>query len=187
MGLYLVAGTGDGVAPETAWRPRYFQELLPPVTWVAMPYGPAAASLYLVHADLDAATEAILGANTDFFIVPPLASLLTVGQVTAIQARLEALGVPAHWISTELTWRQVLRGVATICQLAGRARVSIVTANLDLRLNQIPVATRTAIQDAAVSLGFSLTGVTGATTVRQALRALATQWVGALSLGGETL
>lgn len=181
-GIYIVAGEGDGTkaAPR---RPKYVPAL--GVDWTAMDFG--GSLVFLVRADLTIAQETTLGLNSDFFAVPDLDTQLTAGQVSAAQTRLENHGIPAGWITTSRTWRQVLRVVAGMFQLSQRANVSIVTANLDLRLNQIPAGTRTALQDAATAFGFDLAGITGATLVREALRALAVQWVDRMKLGDVDL
>lgn len=184
MGVYLVAAQGTGTKADPR-RPKYIPDVSPTVDWTAMDFG--AAPVFLVEASLSPAQEAVLNPNADFFTVPALDALLTTGQVSAVSTRLEALGVPAGWVTTALTWRQVLRTVASVFQLCQRANVTIVQANLDLRMNQIPVATRTALQDAAVSLGFSLAGITGSTLVRTALKMIADQWGQTLHLGGTIL
>jgi hypothetical protein len=173
MGLYLTRqqGTGTKIDP---FRAKYFPDIVPAVNWIAMPFG--TAPVFLVGSNLSVAQETTLDANSDFTIVPPLDNILTSGQVTTIQTRLENNGIPAGWVTTSFTSRQVLRIVMAMFQLCQRANISIVTANLDLRLNQIPVEMRTALQDAATSFGWSLTGITGSTTVRTALKLLADQW-----------
>jgi hypothetical protein len=182
MGLYLVAAEGAGTRGDPR-RPKYIPAL--GVDWTAMDFG--AAPVFLVEAPLATLTETTLDLNADFFTVPALDSTLTAGQVTAVKTRLEALGVPAGWVTTALTWRQVLRTVASIFQLAQRANVTITTTALDLRMNQIPAGTLAALQDAADSLGFDRSGILGTTTVRQALKALADQWSGPLMLGSVAL
>jgi hypothetical protein len=177
-GIYLVAAEGDGTDANPR-RPKYVPAL--GVEWSAMDFG--AAPVFLVRANLSAAQETLLEINADFFTVPALDETLTAGQVSAVQTRLENNGIPAGWVTTARTWRQVLRIVAAMFQLCQRANVAIVTANLDLRMNQLPAATRTRLQDAADSFGWDRSGVTATTTVRTALKVLADQWNGRMIAG----
>ena len=182
MGVYLTVATGTGTADDPR-RPKYFAEITPSVGWTAMDYG----SAFLVRADLDNATEAALNPNADFFTVPALSSNLTAGQVTGLQNRLEPSGIPAGWIDTTYSWRQVLRRLAAMFILVQRSRVNVTQASLDLTLGSLSANTRQALRDAATSLDVSLDGITNAMTVRQALKVLADRWPPTITFGAFAL
>lgn len=172
MSLYLTGAQGTGTAGDPR-RPKYVENF--GVAWAAMDFGQA--PVFLVAATLAPAVEDTLTPNADFFKVPvDLDTLLTDPQVTAVNARLEPLGLPADWVNNGFTWRQVIRGVLSIFLFAQRAQVNIAQANLDQTFSQLSAAVRQRLQDAAASLGLSTAGITGATPVRQLMRAVAVQW-----------
>ena len=177
-GIHIVAGEGAGTKADPR-RPKYIPAL--GLSWTAMDYG--AAPFFVVRADLSAAQETTLGLNADAFTVPALDVTLNAAQVTALQTRLEAVGIPAGWITTARTWRQVLRAIAAMCQLAQAANVSIAQANLDQTMSQIAVGTRNALQQAAIGMGFGIAEIQGSTTVRAALKILADQWTKRMKIG----
>lgn len=183
MALYLTGAQGDGTATNPR-RPKYVESF--GVSWSAMDFGEA--PVFLVSAVLSPEIEDTLVPNSDFAKVPvDLDQNLTSGQVTAWSTRLESLGLPAQWLDTGFTWRQVIRGVLAVFLFAQRAQVSIVQANLDQTFSQLSLAVRTRIIEAATSLGLSSAGVTGATPVRQVMRAIAVQWRNPIVIGEITL
>lgn len=178
MSLYLTAAQGDGSVGNPR-RPKYVEAF--GVAWAAMDFGQA--PVFLVAATLPPAVEDTLTPNADFFKVPvDLDTLLTDPQVTALNARLEPLGLPADWVNNGFTWRQVIRGVLSIFLFAQRAQVNIAQANLDQTFSQLSLPIRTRLQAAADSFGLSTAGITGATPVRQIMRAVAGQWPRAIRL-----
>lgn len=183
MALYLTGAQGDGTAGDPR-RPKYVESFTVP--WSAMDFG--TAPVFLVWAVLPPAIEDTLTPNSDFFRVPgDLDVKLTDAQVTAIQARVEPLGIPGDWVDNGRTWRQVIRGVASIFIFAQRAQVNISQANLDQTFSQLSAAVRTRMTDAAADLELSTAGITGATPVRQIMRAVAVQWPKPIRLGEVTL
>jgi hypothetical protein len=116
-----------------------------------------------------------------------LDALLTVGQVAAVQTALEAIPLPAEWVTTAFTWRGLLRIVLGICRFMARYTVvfaeatqlttRVFTGGVDLTrtIGSLPLAVRTALTATATSLGLDTTGVTGATTLRGLLRTVGLQ------------
>jgi hypothetical protein len=138
----------------------------------------------LVCADADVTTHAMLALLPRVTQLPAdLDQNLTAGAVTVVEAALEARNIPAHWVSTSLTYRQVLRGVAGIFQFAKiyyrqhNLRLFRNGVNLDTRVNQIPQAERDRLSATAEAAGLDTSGITGTTTVRQILRLLGEQWL----------
>jgi hypothetical protein len=138
----------------------------------------------LVCADADAATHATFAALPRVTQLPAdLDQNLTAGAVNTVQTALEARNIPAHWVSTSLTYRQVLRGVAGIFQFA-----QIYTAmhnltlfrggvTLETVLNQIPQAERNRLTEAAAAANLSTSGITLSSTLRQVLNVFGQQWL----------
>lgn len=183
MALYFTGAQGTGSAADPR-RPKYVEAF--GVPWTAMDFGQA--PVFLVWAVLPPAIEDTLTPNSDFAKVPvDLDVFLTAPQVLAWTSRLEALGLPAQWISVDITWRQAIRGLAAIFLFAQRAAVNIIQANLDQTFSQLPAAVRTRLTDAAASLGLSTAGISGATPVRQVMRAVAQQWPYNIRLGDARL
>jgi hypothetical protein len=145
------------------------------------------APFFLVEAPLSPAQETTLEPNPDFFTVPGLDVVLTGVQVTAVQTRLENNGVAGQWVTSSLTWRQVLRKVSAIFMIAQRANVNLTQASLDLRMNQLNAAVRTRLEAASDSLGFDRSSITANTLVRTTQSVLADQWNRPLNIGSVRL
>jgi hypothetical protein len=188
--LYLVPVEGSGASRVDARRMKYRADFCA-VSCAMMPFG--AEPFALVVAKMDTLRDAAVQLNADVLALPlNLDQNLTTLQVTATQTRLEAVNIPAGWLSTTFTWRAALRIIAGLFQFAQRlrgirpgVRIFGATVTLDTRWNRLPLGVQTDITDAALSLGFSTTTLTGNLTVRQLLREMATKWdVRPLELNG---
>lgn len=186
--IALVPVVGSGVSSEEARRPKYVADggLTPMPRWAAIDYG--FEPWMVVAADLSASHVTALQAEADVFLLPAdLDALLTVGQVAAVQTALEAIPLPAEWVTTAFTWRGLLRIVLGICRFMARYTVvfaeatqlttRVFTGGVDLTrtIGSLPLAVRTALTATATSLGLDTTGVTGATTLRGLLRTVGLQ------------
>lgn len=145
-----------------------------------MPFGNEGHYLVAVEAEADVHTA--LAALPNVLALPEdLDSRIT--GVTALRSALEARNMPAHWITTSLTYRQALRGLAGMFQFAGiyhaETGLRLFRAGIDLttRMNQIPAAERTRLTEVAAKTGLDTSGVAGTTTVRQLLKLLGDQWL----------
>lgn len=183
----VTANTGPGGAPCRA--PDYVPAL--GVPWSAMYYG--LEPVALVRADVDAAQHSTLAASAPITVVPANLDASVGAAVTTVEAALESWSIPGQWVASGLTYRQVLRGVATIFQFAQRfdglhrLRIFGGTVTLDTTVAQLPQAARDKLAAVSDSFGWDRSGVTGATTLRQLLRGAAQQWNGGVLLGGEVL
>jgi hypothetical protein len=132
----------------------------------------------IVWANTTPAQDAALALHADVILVPALD--LPVALVT-LQTALEALNIPAQWITAAMTNRDVLRALVGMAQLLQRCTglgVSFKLAgNLDLTMSQLSVAVRTVLASASDSLGLDRSTIVGTTTVRQALRILGKQFL----------
>ncbi len=138
----------------------------------------------LAHSACDAATDSAIVANADVHRLPDNLDVnLTAGQVTAVSNHLEANHIPADWVTTAFTWRQVLRLVVGLYQfiqrykgLGGPGPIFGGAVTLSTTFAGLPQGARNALTATANSFGYDTSALSGASTVRQILRAMAQQW-----------
>lgn len=181
---YFVPIIGSGVGgPEEFRRPKYSDDLVAAgLSWKSAHYG--AHPWAILVCDVDDATDAALRAHPDLRAIPDnLNQPIGAGARDALANALEAMRIPAEWLDGAHTWRQALRRIMVVFNLANRfqglfsnAELIPSAAALDLRMNQLSAANRNRLAQAITNLGFDTTGITATTTVRQALKALSDQW-----------
>lgn len=102
--------------------------------------------------------------------------------IPKIKAVMEQLRIPAGWVDTTFTYRQVLRMIVGLFQFAQRhwglhGEVLIDNAGqLDLRWNQIPQERRERILATADALGYEYDEVENSWLVRRIFKYLGDQW-----------
>jgi hypothetical protein len=186
--LYIVPVVGSGTSHD-ARRPKYFKSdatgagLVGLVTgaWSGMDYG--FEPWMVVGADLSISDDSLVVGQIDAFAIPfDLAPALSVAQVTNVQNKLESMNVPAGWVTTALTWLQVVRTVLGMFSLIQRyAGIHGVNGlftggvNLNSTISALPVQVRQDFNAAATSQGLDTSAITGTTTIRVALKLLADQ------------
>ena len=180
--FYIVPVVGTGADHTDGRRPKYL-DTLGVARWNAMDYG--AEPVMLVFAEVTAAQDATLTANPDVFALPVnLDANLTVAEAATVRTVLEALNIPAsNWVTTSVTWRQLLRTVAQTMQflqrlnaVQGKMRPFGGTVTLSTRWNQLSAAQQLALREAAFSMGFSTSAIVGSSNFRAMLKAMADQW-----------
>jgi hypothetical protein len=165
MSFFIVPIEGSGIRHD-ARRPKYVPAL--GVAWAMVDFGDTA----IVWANSTSAQEAIVGANSDAFVVPPADNAVS---VSATKSALEALSVPAQWVTAGMTYRMVLRVVVGMAQLVQYVRDAlgqtslVVAGHLDDTFNSLPIGVRGALTQAAVAFGVDTSGLSGASTLRQIL------------------
>lgn len=177
--LYIVPVVGSGSSKDPR-RPKYFSGSFS--NWTANDYGLEA--VMIVGADLAPADDTAVTANADVTALPfNLDANLTAGQVTTTQTKLEALNIPAGWVSTSLTWRTVARLVLGMFQFMQRynaisngARLFLAGVDLSTQFSSLPAQVRADLIAAADSLGYDRSSLSGASTLRQILKTLADNW-----------
>lgn len=136
----------------------------------------------LVVANVSPAQHTILIAQLDVTALPvDTTQAIGAGALATVKANLEALKLPAAWVTTANTYQQVLHVVLAIFQFAGR--FAALTGldpfaggfTLDSTVSQLPLAARNGLTATAVDMGLSTAGVTGATTLRAMLKSVADQ------------
>lgn len=183
---------GTGATVEDARRPKYVDDD-PGIRWAMMDYGFEPSCL--VAADVDTATDLLLGAQVDVRRIPDDLDQTLGAQQVAVASALEALNIPSQWLTGSLTYRQVLRIVAGIFALLQRFPAITRNANrlfggavtLDTQFNQLSLATRQALRDTATDLKLDTSGFTSTSTLHEILRGVGQQYSQrAFVLGGIT-
>jgi hypothetical protein len=172
-------------------RPAYVADLSPRPECRWMDFG--MEPVFLLAAEVTAEQHATLAAQSPITVVP-LGLAQNVGNdLVAVQSAIESWNIPAQWVTSGLTYRQVLKGVATIFQFAQRlAAMFRVRAfppgiTLDTTVSQLTQAQRDKLAAVSDSFGWDRSSVTGTTTMRQLLRGAAQQWNDNVLFGGEVL
>jgi hypothetical protein len=136
----------------------------------------------VVNASTSGAQDSSVSANADAILIPPLDNTIGAGALAQVQSALEGLNVPAQWVQVGMSYRTVVRVVCGFAQLVQRTtglnnanRIRL-AGNLDKTMAQIPAAMRTTLQQAADDLNLDRSGITGATTLREALRIVGQQF-----------
>lgn len=190
--VYLTPIIGSGASVADSRRAKYFKGTSASGKFVLIPYG--LEPFGLVVAEVTPAQHTALTANSDLQSFPAnLDTQLTAGVVTTVKAGLESLSIPGGWVTTALTYRNLLRVVIQIFQFSqrfhglGGGRLFPAGVTLDTQFSALSAGQRTSLQAAATSFGWDTSGLTGANTLRQILKAMADQWgSNPISVGGET-
>lgn len=149
-----------------------------------------------VVADVDATQHALFAAFSDVLAMPEsLDGNLDAAAVTATTAALEARNIPAGWVTTALTYRQVCRAVMGMFQFAqkyaavnGGLNIFRSGITLSTRWNQLAIDEQARLTNATTSIGYSTASFVGVTTLRAILKSLSDQWGDApFYLGGLTI
>lgn len=170
---------------------RFFPEGID-CQWSMKDYGLIDACL--VACELTQAQHEQLAAEPDVAVAPlDIDQSISDIAIPQVQAVLEALRIPADWLTSAYTYRQILRMVAGLFLFAQRYHAmhneALIdsTAQLDLRWNQIPLDRRGRITATAEELGYIYSDVTNQWTVRRILKYLADQWGATPILFGFTI
>lgn len=143
------------------------------------PYG--LETTYLVAADVTGAQHTALAANGDVTALPLDIDQQIGGNLAAVQSALEALRIPAGWVTSGMTYHTVLAVVrrlfAFLQRFGGISRKSIFDAGitLDSTISQLTQNQRNVLQAAADAFAIDTSTITGATTIRQALKIVSDQ------------
>jgi hypothetical protein len=173
-------------------RAKYRNTHMAGLSWSLMDFGNEPLALVSIR-NIPPATHALLEAEPDVLALPQNLDQQIGAQVAAVQNALESRNLPAGWVQATHTYRQVVRTAAQAFQFAQRLGTHTPTrlfsgATLDTQFNQLPVAARTALANAAGSLGYSASTLSGTSTLRAMLKAMADEWrQGTLLIGGEPL
>lgn len=165
----------------TALVPKYESTMqVEGVGTAIVPYG--IENVCLVAASgINEATHLLVAANSDVVTLPENIDQSIGAQLAVVQARLEALHIPADWVQSGFSYRSILRVVVLIFQLAQRYRGLgfgrlLEGKTLSTRWNQLSAGTKANLQQLASDLKFDTAGITNTSTIRQILKLLVDQW-----------
>ncbi len=185
--LYIMPITGAGTQANPR-QPKYASTDLSGADWTGMDFGNEPVMIVAT------ATNAALSAESDVLTIPlNLDQNLTADAVTTAETYLENLPLPGDWITTSMTYRQVVRTVCQFfmlwqrCQGLGLARLFTGGVTLSTTFGSLPAATRTLLLNAANSLSLDTSSLTGTSTMRQIFKAVAPQISGQIRLSDITL
>lgn len=197
--LYVVPKIGAGTRADP-YRAKYFQgsdKIVSSVGDAASSTDPTQVTSVMdygfepwmfVGANLAFSDDTLVVGEPDAYAIPfDLSQLPTSAQVTNVQAKLEAMNVPSGWVTTALTWLQIVRVILWVfgfVQLFGSiyadqnngALPPVIFGggrSLGTTYGALPLAMRTALASTAVTYGVDISSVTGATTLRQILQLVA--------------
>lgn len=171
--FYITSQTGDST---TGFRPAHFEGL----SYTAMDYG--RDDTFLVMADVSAGQHTTIAANADVVVVPLNIDNEIGGALATVQAELEALLIPADWVTAQMTYKDLLRITAKAFQImqrfSGLYGRSFFSGGITLstRMNQMTAGQRAELEAAITSLAatmqivIDLSSIVGASTVRHVLR-----------------
>lgn len=163
--------------------------------WEMVDYGAEQTAFVAVH-DVSAADHAIWVADPEVFALPvDLTQNMTAGAVIAAQTFLEARNIPAQWINTTRTYKQVLKVTIGLFQFIQRWRgitrgSSPFKEGLDLNrsYSSLPSNTKVTLQGCFTTLNIDSSMLTGASTIREILFEFGTQFATrSIIFGGEPL
>jgi hypothetical protein len=168
---------------ETGRQPKYWTLVhgIPGATTRQMDYGLEPVCLFAALG-IDAATHTTMTTDPEVNAFPPDLTTQIGANLSAVQAALDARNIPNQWIPATWTYRQLLRAIIILFQLGqrlhglGAPRLFGGGVTLATPFNQLPAVLRTALQDMATSFNFDSSGLTGASPLRQILKALYDQW-----------
>lgn len=183
--FYLVPAIGTGASVHDSIRPKYVapQEWAPthggiPLTMDRKDFG--WDGTFLVGADVTPAQHSEIVANADVTSIPQNIDANVGANLNTVQTKLEALSIPADWITSTMSYRVVIRFILKLFQLISRytadqAQRFFANVTLDTTIAQLTAAQRNALNQAAQGLGLDTSTITGSMALRQALRILLTQ------------
>jgi hypothetical protein len=129
----------------------------------------------LIAADVTAAEDALLVAQPDVTALGSDLDAQLGANLASVQNALETLSIPGTLLTAATTYRQVVRGLIGIFDVAscmkGDFGIDIFTAGVTLAtpLSALPLRARQALSQCAAQLGYDQTGITLASTIRDVL------------------
>lgn len=187
--FYLVPE--NRATPDTR-EPKYVNTdaTLAGLVWSAMDYG--IEPVFILAANVTPAQHTALSAYSDVISIPVnIDAAIGSGALSTVKARMEALYIPADWVTATTTWRQALAAVLRMAQymqrLHGLHGLQVSSRrSLDTAMSAVPSSIRAQMQTAAQSFGWNTSAITPSWTLRQVLTWAAAQWTGPVVFAGQT-
>lgn len=177
--LYVVPIIGGGTSLEDAYRPKYVAAAGVPWSWM-----PADSQGWgLVRTDVTTVQHNQLSAQPDVISFPAaLSNTISPVALAEVQASLEALDIPAEWVTTSYTyrdiaealtgWIQFLQRWSALVDLARKKLFNGTTVTMDTQWGDLPLAVRQYLAGVAQDMNLDTSQVTATTTMRQIARGL---------------
>lgn len=170
-------------------RPKYFADgTFEGIGWSANDYG--FEPWVLVLADLTDKQIAILIVNTDVYAFPEsLDDKLQEKDLATLQGFLENAKIPAEWIATSHSWREILRSILQIFSVGSRFTFLLGEAaftkgiTLDSKVEDLPALDQAKLDQTAKDQGLTKDPIAPTDTLRTILKELADQKTGPQYLG----
>jgi hypothetical protein len=121
-------------------------------------------------------------------IPAPLTNNVAAAAIATIQSKLEGAHLPADWVTTSMTYKQVLGVVLRVVQFmqryngvtGGERFFDLVDKNgvaitLDTTFSQLTAAEKTKLQNVAASLNLDMSAIVSTSTIRFILKNVANQ------------
>lgn len=149
------------------------------VPYTLCTYG--AEDICLAAADVSTAQHDSLVAHSDVMAAPQdIDNNPSAGAVISMQTFLENINIPSDWVSTSLTYREILRAVLVMFQLMQKfcglqGGKLFESATLSTQYNQLPIEKRQALQAMAAHFSLDTSGLSGTSTLRDFLQTLRSQ------------
>jgi hypothetical protein len=112
--------------------------------------------------------------------------------LAAVRAALDTFHIPSAWLTKAQTWQEVLRTLATLCQVAQYlqrvlpGRLFAVHVTLETPVGSLPVLLQAALQDLMATLAVARHTLPGTTLFGTVLTTLAAHVPGPIYLGTDT-
>lgn len=190
--VYLVPSIPSPI-DATSRRPKYVGILKVP--WHAIDYG--SQDLFLVATDVDDATDAAAVKNSDVIRIPDALDNQIGGSLSTVQTKMESVHLPFGWVTSGMTYREVVRKTTRIMQFFQKFRgvtgvtgplFNGTTITLDTTFSSLSALNRQRLLDTAAAINLSTAGFTGASTLRQILKGVADQYADVpIKLGCATI
>lgn len=134
---------------------------------------------------VSAAQHTALVSNPDCIGTPEnIDQNLTQNAVDTISTFLESLNIPADWINTSKTYRQVVRNIAAIFQfnqcwngVTGGSSPFKDGLNLSIQYNQLSAQNKAILQECFIRMGFNTDNLFLTSTLRTILKEFASQFL----------
>lgn len=178
--LYIVPKVGSGTSADP-YRPKYWNTILTGLYWGAYRFGNEPTLLICVR-NIPEAVDAQMVAQSDVTALPLDLDTQVAAGLTTVRDTLEALNIPATWITASSTFREVVRSVSGLFQFLQRLgfytqeRLFSSGITLNTRWTQLSPVMQAALTSAAQSFGYSTASMTGNTTLRALLKELSDAW-----------
>jgi hypothetical protein len=171
--VYLMPRIGSGLSHLDARRPKY------PLS-KARCIRCGQEMFCVVIADVTNAEHTAVSANADVRAFPAdLDTTVNAGARTTIVDTLEAMRVPAQWVTVGMTYRALLRrlvGMFFVLQSLEERNIRLLSANLDAPVSSLAVGARQALEGVGLDLSFDSSAVHGSTSLRAVLAGIGAQF-----------